>query len=78
MAKSEIKVNLETMFEGKPIELEFVKQAIKEKLERTEKEKGKGCPANNTTCRYLHQNVCIHLLPELSNKDGKILCGSMR
>lgn len=34
----EIKINLETLLDGNPIELEFVRQAIAEKIERD-----KGC-----------------------------------
>ena len=77
MAKSELKVKLdiETVLEGKPIELEFIRQAIQEKAERLRKERGEGCPANNTRCGYLYSNICIHPLPDLGDVDGKITCG---
>lgn len=78
MAKIDVKVNLETLLEGKPIELEFVQQAIREKMGRMEKERGIGCPANNTACRYLHQNICIHLHPEISVIDGETICDSLK
>ena len=36
MARDEmtLKVNIETLLEGEPLELEFVKQAVREKIER--------------------------------------------
>ena len=69
-----VKVHIETMFEDRPIELEFVKQAIKEKLERTKT----GCPANNTSCAYLINNICIHPMPKIKNDEIKISCGSFK
>lgn len=76
--KLNVKVHIETMFEDRPIELAFIKQAIKEKRERILSEMGSGCPANNTNCRYLIDNVCIHVMPELKDKNNKISCGSFK
>lgn len=74
MARTDMKVtaHIELMFEGNPIDLEFVKQAIKEKIEALPQ----GCPANNTTCKHLWSGACIHPHPEVEHYEGKTTCGS--
>ena len=72
-------IHIETMFENRPIELEFVRAAIKEKMERLSTEKGHGCPANNKECIYLWDDLCIHLAPKLKQEEaGRVSCGSYK
>lgn len=77
-SKLNVKIEVETMFEGKPIELEFIRQAIQEKRDRVINEVGEGCPANNTNCTYLKNNICIHVMADVRNDSEKISCGSFK
>lgn len=56
-----VKVNVETLFEGQPIELEFVREAIREKREREPKAEGRPEPIGpvevadkGRTCEAVH------------------------
>jgi hypothetical protein len=76
--KGNIKVHIECMYENRPIELEFIREAIEEKRDRILKEKGEGCVANNTTCDYLFGGVCIHAMPDVIDGDDRKSCGSYK
>jgi hypothetical protein len=76
--KLTVKIKVETMFEDKPIELEFIKQAIEEKRDRILKDRGEGCIANNTTCAYLIKGICMHLMPDITIGGIRTTCGSYK
>ena len=71
-------IKLEVLLDDQPYELEFLRQAVKEKLVRDQLRAG--CPANNKTCHHFIQGCCVHPFPRVSvlEPSNKTVCGSYK